>query len=201
MRISNGGRRRKEKTKGKLRGRIMVGCYRKLSSGRESEKNYTHTYIYIYIYIYIHTHTWHDTRARAYIYIYICIYSYICIFSHRRNAFGKSTKKRWNMSGDSTPSGGEIKTGAERTREIERQKERETARIQISEGKLLPFTGIIWDFQSDVIAEYTLVALGETDGRRWPCSSPLRTLRSLHVSHSTQATTPPIMDLLIFSRY
>lgn len=36
----------------------------------------------------------------------------------------------------------------------ERNRERETARIQISEGKLLPFTGIIWDFQSDVIAEY-----------------------------------------------
>lgn len=180
----------------------MVGCYRKLSSGRESEKNYTHTqyistHIYVYIHINIHVHIHVHTRVRARIYIY----SYICIFSHRRNAFGKSTKKRWNMSGDSTPSGGEIKIGVERTREVERQKKRETARIQISEGKLLPFTGIIWDFQSDVIAEYTLVTLGETDGRRWPCSSPLRTLRSLHVSHSTQATTPPIMDLLIFSRY
>ena len=79
-------------------------------------------------------------------------YIYVCVFSHRRNAFGKSTKKQWEMSENSTPSGGEIKTGVERAREIER--ERETARIQISEGKLLPFTGIIWDFQSDVIAEY-----------------------------------------------
>lgn len=42
----------------------------------------------------------------------------------------------------------------DRGRASERNRERETARIQISEGKLLPFTGIIWDFQSDVIAEY-----------------------------------------------
>lgn len=47
-------------------------------------------------------------------------YIYVCVFSHRRNAFGKSTKKQWEMSGNSTPSGGEIKTGVERAREIER---------------------------------------------------------------------------------
>lgn len=84
MRISNGGRRRKDKTKGKLRERIMVGCYRKLSSGRESEKNYTHTqyistHIYVYIHINIHVHIHVHTRVRARIYIYIHIYVYSVI--------------------------------------------------------------------------------------------------------------------------